>query len=305
MSAISSGYNQGHICSWDESTHVSIQTKSGSTLSAEVLEPKGRARGTIILAHAIMVSRSFMMSSKGRNLAEFFVAAGFRALAFDFRGHGNSTRDDVCYDTMVTDDIPSVVSSVNERFEGPVFVVGHSLGGHVACASVATGSTHVDGIILVAANIWMPHQESSWTQRLKKDVMLRSMLQIARPVGYMPTRKLGLGSENEPLSMIESLWQFWHHDRWENKQHTTDYGTAMKSLNCPLLSLSSCGDTLLCSPECAVRFMTMAGSKDLESFVIGSSARANLFPSHMGIIREPAAQPAWDYAREWLLAHSD
>ena len=70
-------------------------------------------------------------------LAQLFSAEGWRTIAFDFRGHGESTlregARDWGYDDLVRWDLPAVVACARARSDHkPVVVVGHSLLGRVA-----------------------------------------------------------------------------------------------------------------------------------------------------------------------------
>ncbi|HVA38795.1 MAG TPA: alpha/beta fold hydrolase [Candidatus Dormibacteraeota bacterium] len=122
-----------------------------ATLLYEPPAPKGV---TVVLAHG------YSSSKQNLDLLAAFVAQhGFRIVTFDFPGHklgatgGRLASFDTCLETM-----SRVVDHVRERFEGPVYVGGHSLGAATAlrvcgadptlagCISIATGRDIARGL---------------------------------------------------------------------------------------------------------------------------------------------------------------
>lgn len=104
-----------------------VKTVDGETISFNVFEPKrtGVNKKAIILGHGIMSNKEMLKS-----YAIEFAAAGFVAVPFDFRGHGQSTgeldRD------LLTNDINAIVSYLNSRSDINTSALGYfgfSMGG--------------------------------------------------------------------------------------------------------------------------------------------------------------------------------
>ena len=104
-----------------------VKTIDGETISFNVFEPKGAGvnKKAIILGHGIMSNKEML-----KGYAIEFAAAGFVAVPFDFRGHGQSTgeldRD------LLTNDINAIVSYLNSRSDINASALGYfgfSMGG--------------------------------------------------------------------------------------------------------------------------------------------------------------------------------
>ena len=115
--------------------------------------PLAGARGTVLIVHGL-----------GEHIGRYaHVAArlngwGWRVVGFDQRGHGASegARGKVAFDDALLDDLAHVIDAVRSTHNGPLLLLGHSMGGLVAarfCAEgMATGSAvwhrAVDGLVL-------------------------------------------------------------------------------------------------------------------------------------------------------------
>src|SRR5262245_46771476 len=128
---------------------LEIHTSDGAVLRAVMNDPPegSSLRATLILAHAMFARKSTFGRPDRRGLGDVLGARGYRTLAFDFRGHGESrppkANPEWGYDDFVRFDMPAVVDCARARGEGkPILVVGHSLGGHVALAAEGAGYMH-------------------------------------------------------------------------------------------------------------------------------------------------------------------
>jgi len=109
------------------SYNKTVKTTDGETISFNVFEPKrtGVNKKAIILGHGIMSNKEML-----KGYAIEFAAAGFVAVPFDFRGHGQSTgeldRD------LLTNDINAIVSYLKSRSDIDTSSLGYfgfSMGG--------------------------------------------------------------------------------------------------------------------------------------------------------------------------------
>ncbi|MFX0042463.1 MAG: alpha/beta hydrolase [Candidatus Hodarchaeota archaeon] len=104
-----------------------VKTSDGETISFNVLEPRrgGSNKKVVIIGHGIMSNKEMM-----KGYAIELAAAGFVAIPFDFRGHGQSSgelnRDKLIYD------IQAILSYVNSRTDinsSALGYLGFSMGG--------------------------------------------------------------------------------------------------------------------------------------------------------------------------------
>ncbi|MFX1327625.1 MAG: serine aminopeptidase domain-containing protein [Promethearchaeota archaeon] len=104
-----------------------VETIDGVTISFNVFEPEngGLNKKAIILGHGIMSNKEML---KGYALE--FAAAGFVAVPFDFRGHGQSTGEHRW--GSLTNDIEAIVSYLESRPDidtSNLAYLGYSMGG--------------------------------------------------------------------------------------------------------------------------------------------------------------------------------
>ena len=153
-------------------------------------------RATVLVLPALGVAAAYYAP-----LAETLSRRGYAVAAVDHRGNGGSSVRvgrgvDFGYASLV-EDTRIVIRSAT----APVFVLGHSLGGHIAALVAAEGEM-LAGIALVASGT--PHHErfvasESFWIRLGVAVIPR----IANLVGYYPGKLLGFGGSEARTLMTE------------------------------------------------------------------------------------------------------
>jgi len=293
----------------DDRESLEIRASDGAWLGASLCEPRHqRVLGTAILAHPMFANKAAFARPRGQGVAEMFEAAGWRTLAFDFRGHGASTTRGESltpaeqpwgYDDLVRVDLPTVAHAARARWpRSRLVVVGHSLGGHVALAAQGAGLIDADALVIAGGNVWMRHLETSRRVWLSKLATIRTMAAIARARGRFPARALGLGSDDEATPYIEDLARFADVGRWTSRDGAVDYEAALASIRVPTFSLTSAGDRLYCRPDSAARML--ATLPECTHHCIVRADGGGPPPGHMGILTNGAARSAWRRALGWL-----
>jgi alpha-beta hydrolase superfamily lysophospholipase len=149
-------------------------------------------------------------------LAGHLAAAGVEAWTFDFRGHGASVPPsprDGCWGfaDYVERDLPAVWEAVCAAAAGPVSFLGHSLGGLAAMAAFGGGILPPpERLVLVAASPWVRGGRG----RLLRVGLTALMAGLARPLGYLPVRRLHAGTNDEPASYLAELAGWVRDGRW-------------------------------------------------------------------------------------------
>src|SRR5699024_6625652 len=134
-------------------------------------------------------------------LAEALRELGHHVYLAEQRGHGESAllpsrKVNYGFREMLEQDITTVVAKARENAPNrPVFLLGHSLGGHLACMYAGWRNNkdkHVDGIILAACGTpWMEAYSGSTAMRLR---FLYHFIPVGhRLLGYYPGHRLGFG----------------------------------------------------------------------------------------------------------------
>ncbi|MFE0756443.1 alpha/beta fold hydrolase [Inquilinus sp. NPDC058860] len=140
-----------------------LTTPDGARLRWAVWpEPEGRVRGTVL----ILNGRSEFIE-KYRETAGELIARGFRVFGFDWRGQGLSSRTPTgdetghydSFDPLVRDAALLIDQVVRPAGEGPLILLGHSMGGHLALRLLAGRPNLAAGAILTAPMV-MPIAQS-------------------------------------------------------------------------------------------------------------------------------------------------
>jgi pimeloyl-ACP methyl ester carboxylesterase len=147
---------------------VTFPTQDGGVVSADVYG--AGERGGVVLAHGGRFTKE-----SWEKQAQVLVKAGFRVLAIDFRGRGESHgpasksgEDGAEYDVL------AAVRYLHETGAKSVSVVGASFGGEAAAdASIDAEPGEIDRLVLLAA----------WTERAPEKIKGRKLFIVARDDG--------------------------------------------------------------------------------------------------------------------------
>lgn len=262
-------------------------------------------RGTCVLAHAMFARKTEFGRRDRAGLAQAYAAKGWRTIAFDFRGHGESALPkgvaDWGYDDLVRRDLPVVVGCARARSDDlPVIVVGHSLGAHVALASQGAGYIEADGIVSIAGNVWLRELEPSMLRWAAKAAVVRATLSAVGRFGRFPARKLRIGSDDASERGIRELFRGASDDgKWRSNDGRDDYLASLANIVVPVCSIASDGDRITCHPMAAEAFVRRC-SGPLEIVRIAKSDDGRRAPGHMEIVTTERARSKLMSALAWM-----
>src|SRR5690242_20412917 len=105
-----------------------LHTSGSVNLFIQTWKPDADAKGTLVIVHGLHEH-----SGRYHHVAEYFVRHNFNVYALDQRGHGRSRGDTLGYferfDTL-SEDLRRFIEQVrSEAKVGPLFLLGHSMGG--------------------------------------------------------------------------------------------------------------------------------------------------------------------------------
>ncbi|MBX3196890.1 MAG: alpha/beta fold hydrolase [Labilithrix sp.] len=278
---------------------LEIHTSDGASLRALVDDPPDGVplRGTLVLAHAMFARKSSFGRRDRPGLSSALAARGFRTVAFDFRGHGDSapprSGGAPGYDDFVRHDLPAVVEYARARGEGlPVLAVGHSLGGHVALAAQGTGRIAVDAVVAVAANLWLPELERSRLRWGVKLALARAASVVSARAGGIPARRLRIGSDDAADRWFRALLGVATRGAWKSADARDDYFAALGEVRVPVAAVLGDRDRINCHPA--------AG----EAFARRCSGPVEVFRApvgHMGLVTSARGHGAVLAAVAWAI----
>jgi pimeloyl-ACP methyl ester carboxylesterase len=129
------------VSAWDPEGERLDVSREGQTLAVETLG-EGQA---VVLLHGITASRRYVVHG-----SKLIPRRGFRAVAFDARGHGDSSPAPAgggySYSELV-DDLGAVLDA--EVGEGRAVLAGHSLGAHTVTAFALRHPERLAGIVVI------------------------------------------------------------------------------------------------------------------------------------------------------------
>jgi predicted alpha/beta hydrolase len=256
------------------------------------------------MAHA-MFARKIEFGRRDRaGLAQAYAAKGWRTIAFDFRGHGESTMPKGApewgYDDLVRLDLPAVVACARAHGDDkPVLVVGHSLGGHVAAAAQGTGRMAADGLVLIAANVWLRELETSRLRWAAKLAAGRIMREAVKRMGRIPARRLRLGSDDASARYVDDLLRFMAEGRWRSADGVDDYFEALSRVVVPACAVASDGDHITCHPASAELFVRRCRGP-VEIIRVARGDDGKRAPDHMELVTTARAHSRLTAALDWV-----
>jgi predicted alpha/beta hydrolase len=281
-----------------------VRCTDGWSLAVDVLAPEA-PRAVALLGHAMMADRR-TLDAGGDGLASHLERRGIAVVMADLRGHGASGPGAAAggqwsYDDLVEADTRALLDFVGRRFPKlRRVVVGHSLFGHVALAhAIRYPQEAADAIVALSANIWTPRWEPEVRLRLAKRTILETGLAVARTVGYLPARRLRLGSCDESLPFWQQMTHWQRHNDWYASDGFS-YLAHARRLQRPVLALVGTGDRLLCRPVAARRFYAELPAARLE--VVGSTTGLGYDPDHMDLVTDQRSRPLWERIANYIAA---
>jgi predicted alpha/beta hydrolase len=278
----------------------SVVCDDGWRLGGELLTPESPL-AVVVLGHAMLVDRRSL-----RRLAEHLAARGLAVIWADLRGHGDSgplaaLGGRWSYDDLVERDTPALLDFASRRYPSlSLAALGHSLFGHVVLARLGRhpASTRLDALVLLASNIQHPGWPLSLA-RLRKRFLVELMGAVSSLVGYVPARRLRVGSADESLDYARQMVGWTRSLTWAARDGF-DYWAAMPSVSVPVLSIAAAGDRTLAPPPEARSLVRPVPGAVFE--IAGRSSGLSFDPGHMALGTDERCAPVWDRAVEFILA---
>jgi pimeloyl-ACP methyl ester carboxylesterase len=198
----------------EASVEPPLPVPPGSTLvlpgrGETFVRDSGGAGPTLMLLHGWMVSADLNWI----RCYEPLVAAGYRVVAIDHRGHGRGIRSPAPF--RLLDCAADAAAVVEQLDRGPVTAIGYSMGGPITQLLARDHREHLDGIVLCAtSSCWQdPELRRTW----RTMGLLRLLLGIAAPgfwrtlieISGMPTEEsiawvLAEMSRGNPADIVEA-----------------------------------------------------------------------------------------------------
>lgn len=231
---------------------------------------------SVLLVHGAIEDGRIFYSQSGKGFAPYLAQAGYAVYALDLRGRGLShpaidKHSDHGQQETILEDIPQTLQWIQKRHPRlPMIWGAHSWGGVlIAC-------------VLARFPEWLPHLEamlffgskrrvaaSTWQRRLHIGLVWNHLsFGVTRTVGYLPGKRLGIGSDSETRrSHAESV-------RWVKSKDWIgpdgfDYAQTLQAMTLPRqLHLAGPWDYALGHPDDVRRFQEELGGGSQSEYLL-------------------------------------
>jgi alpha-beta hydrolase superfamily lysophospholipase len=223
---------------------LEARTADGVTLRIDHVPALGERRGAVVCLHAMMTDGRYFDARKERGFAAALAARGLDVFVADFRGHGRSQppragEGDWSFDDLVELDLPAIVATIGVA-PRELAILGHSLGGLVACAALGTGRIPPPRrLVLAATSVWLGETRA-------RRALMAAYRGITRLAGKAPVRALRAGTADEARGYVEQLTGWARTGRWTNLRGI-DYRAALAAIDVPADAVCG-GADWMCRP---------------------------------------------------------
>lgn len=277
-----------------EAIPMDLTAADGYPLGGTSYPAHGTPVGRIVVAGATAVPQGFY-----RRFAQFASERGFETLTFDYRGIGRSRpaslkgfRMDLLDWARL--DLAAAVEAM-ARDELPLYVVGHSYGGHAI--GLLPNHHKVSGVYVYGTG-------AGWHGYMPKREQIRVLLmwKVLLPVltwwkGYCPSKLLGIGED-----LPKDAYRQWRH--WCQFPHYFFDDPRMRGIEQDFATVR----TPIVAANALDDLWAMPSSRDafIQGYRNAPLTRENLDPKplggrigHMGYFRQTAL-PLWEQALNWF-----
>lgn len=227
---------------------LETRTADGVTLRVDRVPARGERRGVAVCLHAMMTDGRYFGARRDGSFAADLAASGLDVYVADFRGHGRSVpphagQDDWSFDDLVELDLPAILTLASTTSEVPVHelaIVGHSLGGLVACAGLGTGKIPSPRVLgLAATSVWLGETAA-------RRAIMAAYRGVTTLFGRAPIKAIRAGTADESASYVGQLTSWSMQGRWTSLRGV-DYMVALETIEVPTFAFTGAGDWM-CKP---------------------------------------------------------
>ena len=277
-------------------TRIDLTASDGYRLGALAYEPSRPSRGRLIVAGATGVPQRYY-----GHFARFSVRQGIAVWTLDYRGVGLSRPPSLRgfrmdYLDWARLDLAALVDHVASKGSGPIWMVGHSFGGHAF--GLLPGHERIERLALFATGAgwhgWMPPLE-----RLRVILLWRVLGPLLVTLkGYLAWSALGMGEDlPRDLFLQWRRWCQWPSYFFDDPDlpGLTDEFAKVRT---PIRAINATDDKWA-TPASRDAFVQGYRNAMVERITIDPRQRGMGPIGHMGYFR-PEAMSLWTETLDWL-----
>jgi len=264
----------------------------------------------VLMLHGAIENGRIFYSESGKGLAPYLAQNGFDVFVADLRGRGKSTpsigRNSRFGQTeAITEDIPACIEAIRSlRGSIPQQWVAHSWGGVLFSSFLGRFPEYtklLSSLVYFGSKrtirVWNIHHI------LKVDLIWKWVCPLAcRICGYLPARRLRIGSDSETARSYRQSAAWVKNDEWVDSDDGFNYGEAVKQLSLPpIWYLAAENDHALGHPRDVRDFMESAGRQECRYTVLSRKNGNRHDYDHINMLTHPdAVQDHFPRVLEWM-----
>jgi predicted alpha/beta hydrolase len=237
----------------------------------------------------VILMPAMAVSSKYYKIFAEYLANQLNVLAVttDLRGLGNSSirvskKIDFGYQNLI-EDYTLIIQTLQQKYpHQPIYLLGHSLGGQIACLLSTHKTLNIKGLVLIAcaSNYY---QQWNGFNRLTYGGFLRVARLTASMLGYFPGKKMGFGG-TEAKTLIQDWSYMGLFGKYKIKNSSLDYEKKLAETSLPILAIEIQNDYF--APPKAIDFLLkkFKPSPDIQQVSV-DSAEHKL--NHINWLKQP------------------
>lgn len=249
-------------------------------------------RGVVVIVHGIGEH-----GGRYRNLINRMRDDGISFYALDHRGHGHSggKKGHINSFDDYTTDLKTFIQMVRAEATGlPVILLGHSMGGTIACKFALAYPGYIEGLILSSAGFIQAVKVPVWKKTMAK-LMGNLVPGLSMPTGLDSSalshdQQVVDDYSNDPLvhDLVSARWYM------EFTRAGEEYLRRSAELTLPLLIVHGSADAIV-DPQGSRQVMEKAGSQDKQLFIFDG-----LYHETMNEL-PPDRDKVLDTFRSWII----
>jgi predicted alpha/beta hydrolase len=270
----------------EQHEELEARTIDGVTLRIDRVPARGKRRGAVLCLHAMMTDGRYFGARREGTFATALADAGLDVYVADFRGHGRSVppharEGNWSFDDLVELDLPTLIAAVSTHAglsPSELAILGHSLGGLVACAGLGTRRIESPRVlVLVATSVWLGETPG-------RRALMHAYRGVTALFGRAPIRALRAGTADESFTYVQQLTGWSNHGRWVSLAGI-DYLAQLEAITTPTFAFAGATDWM-CRPfdaeTIAKRIRTCSPVR-----VVGKKFGDPIDPDHFQLFTRP------------------
>ncbi len=264
----------------------------------------------VIMIHGLVEDGHIFYSNNGSGLAWYLAGSGYDVYVADLRGKGkswpglNAKSTDTLHDA-INADLPALQKAI-VRKRGPEaqIWVSHAWGGVLASSYFAR---YGQSIAPVQAMVYFGTRRYAQPGNFRKNMALkgfwqRGLLLASRFSGYVPAKKMRVGSSNEARPYFSQCMHWTLNKEWVDPVDQHDYALSAKTRSFPpSLYFASERDTVYGCPEDIRAFVASLGAHDGRLIVLSKRGGSAKDYGHVDMLSDHSAEEDhFPVLRDWL-----